>query len=227
MIHSSQTVPYPNSTPTATQPSQSTEYDSAWILNDPTATRLRKPFHLQNFSGYAPRSRAAISSPSPYIKRRCPQPFTKFFLPSSLFQSKPPFYITSTPKNLMAGSGSRRRASDEVEGSRAGSHRRWWSSTSFTILSKFLFVLDDPLCFRLIQWNPATALVAKPALPDDSSESYNYSPSRYGERDALRFKAEHDETRLLTVKICQPSHEFTFDVGISFIPYPLVLTPVV
>jgi Leucine-rich repeat (LRR) protein len=30
-----------------------------------------------------------------------------------------------------------------------------------------------------------------------------------------------------TVKIRQPSHEFTFGVGISFIPYPLVLTPVV
>jgi hypothetical protein len=32
---------------------------------------------------------------------------------------------------------------------------------------------------------------------------------------------------MLTVKIRQPSHEFTFGVGISFIPYPLVLTPVV
>jgi hypothetical protein len=32
---------------------------------------------------------------------------------------------------------------------------------------------------------------------------------------------------VLTVKIHQPSHEFTFGVGISFIPYPLVLTPVV
>jgi hypothetical protein len=32
---------------------------------------------------------------------------------------------------------------------------------------------------------------------------------------------------MLTVKIRQPSHEFTFDVGISFIPYPLILTPVV
>jgi hypothetical protein len=32
---------------------------------------------------------------------------------------------------------------------------------------------------------------------------------------------------LLTAKIRQPSHEFTFGVGISFIPYPLVLTPVV
>jgi hypothetical protein len=32
---------------------------------------------------------------------------------------------------------------------------------------------------------------------------------------------------MLTVKIRQPSHEFTFGVGISFIPYPLVLTHVV
>jgi hypothetical protein len=37
-----------------------------------------------------------------------------------------------------------------------------------------------------------------------------------------------DETAtVLTVKIRQPSHEFTFGVGISFIPYPLILTPVV
>jgi hypothetical protein len=32
---------------------------------------------------------------------------------------------------------------------------------------------------------------------------------------------------LLTVKIRQPSHEFTFGVGMNFIPYPLVLTPMV
>jgi hypothetical protein len=63
--NSSQTVPYPNSTPTATQPIQSTEYDSAWIPNDPTAIRLRKPLHLPNFSRYAPRSGATISLPSP------------------------------------------------------------------------------------------------------------------------------------------------------------------
>jgi hypothetical protein len=30
---------------------------------------------------------------------------------------------------------------------------------------------------------------------------------------------------MLMVKIRQPSHEFIFGVGISFIPYPLVLTP--
>jgi hypothetical protein len=32
---------------------------------------------------------------------------------------------------------------------------------------------------------------------------------------------------MLMVKIRQPSHEFTIGVGMSFIPYPLVLTPVV
>jgi hypothetical protein len=32
---------------------------------------------------------------------------------------------------------------------------------------------------------------------------------------------------LLTVKFRQPSHEFTFGVGMNFIYYPLVLTPVV
>jgi hypothetical protein len=32
---------------------------------------------------------------------------------------------------------------------------------------------------------------------------------------------------LLTVKIHQPSHEFTFGIGMTFVSYPLVLTPVV
>jgi hypothetical protein len=35
------------------------------------------------------------------------------------------------------------------------------------------------------------------------------------------------ESSMLTVKIRQPSHEFTFGVGMNFILYPLVLTPVV
>jgi hypothetical protein len=34
-------------------------------------------------------------------------------------------------------------------------------------------------------------------------------------------------SRMLTVKIRQPSHEFTFGVGMTFVSYPLVLTPVV
>jgi hypothetical protein len=32
---------------------------------------------------------------------------------------------------------------------------------------------------------------------------------------------------MLTVKIRQPSHEFTFGIGMTFVSYPLVLTPVV
>jgi hypothetical protein len=32
---------------------------------------------------------------------------------------------------------------------------------------------------------------------------------------------------MLTVNFLQPSHEFTFSVGINFISYPLVLTPLV
>jgi hypothetical protein len=32
---------------------------------------------------------------------------------------------------------------------------------------------------------------------------------------------------MLMVNFRQPSHEFTFSVGITFIPYPLVLTPLV
>jgi hypothetical protein len=32
---------------------------------------------------------------------------------------------------------------------------------------------------------------------------------------------------MMMVKFRQPSHEFTFDVGMNFISYPLVLTPMV
>jgi hypothetical protein len=32
---------------------------------------------------------------------------------------------------------------------------------------------------------------------------------------------------MLTMKFRQPSHEFTFGVGMSFLSYPLVLTPLV
>jgi hypothetical protein len=37
----------------------------------------------------------------------------------------------------------------------------------------------------------------------------------------------HRVRGVLTVKIRQPSHEFTFGVGITFVSYSLVLTPVV
>jgi hypothetical protein len=60
---------------------------------------------------------------------------------------------------------------------------------------RFPSVFDDPLCFRLIQWNPAPAPATNPALPDDSSESNKYFLVSYGERDTLRFKAELEETQ--------------------------------
>jgi hypothetical protein len=69
----------------------------------------------------------------------------------------------------------------------------------FTALFRFLFVSDDPLCvFRLIQWNPTSAPATTPAMVGDSSGSSgrsHSSSSRYNDRDARRFKAEHDETR--------------------------------
>jgi hypothetical protein len=70
----------------------------------------------------------------------------------------------------------------------------------FTAFSRFPFVSDDLLrVSRLIQWNPAPAPATSPAMPGDSSGSSSYSPSpssRYSDRDARRFKAERDETRL-------------------------------
>jgi hypothetical protein len=36
-----------------------------------------------------------------------------------------------------------------------------------------------------------------------------------------------DAEGVLTVKFRQPSHEFTLGVGMNFISYPLVLTPLV
>jgi hypothetical protein len=38
---------------------------------------------------------------------------------------------------------------------------------------------------------------------------------------------ESRSSLMLTVEFCQPSHEFIFGVGMTFVSYPLVLTPVV
>jgi hypothetical protein len=58
------------------------------------------------------------------------------------------------------------------------------------ICLRFAYISDDPLCFRLIQWNPSSAPATDQPLPDDSSELNHYSSVPYGELDALRFKAE-------------------------------------
>jgi hypothetical protein len=64
-------------------------------------------------------------------------------------------------------------------------------------------------------------------IPEPAAESHGYSDP-LDQWAVCRFLSGKDNLRpLLMVKIRQPSHEFTFGVGISFIPYPLVLTPVV
>jgi hypothetical protein len=62
-------------------------------------------------------------------------------------------------------------------------------------------------------------VTAQPPLSKNSWGRWSASP-------LLRKRAQNP-LLLLTVKIRQPSHEFTFGVGMSFILYPLVLTPVV
>jgi hypothetical protein len=46
-------------------------------------------------------------------------------------------------------------------------------------------------------------------------------------RRLTRGRAKFKHGEMLTVKFRQPSHEFTFGVGKTFVSYPLVLTPVV
>jgi hypothetical protein len=69
----------------------------------------------------------------------------------------------------------------------------------FKAFSRFLFVSDDPLrVSRFIQWNPAPAPAMTPAMvgySSGSSSRSHSSSSRYSDRDARRFKEEHDETR--------------------------------
>jgi hypothetical protein len=52
-------------------------------------------------------------------------------------------------------------------------------------------------------------------------------PRRPSAGRRVRFPQPPSVGSLLTVKIRQPSHEFTFGVGMTFVSYSLVLTPVV
>jgi hypothetical protein len=71
-----------------------------------------------------------------------------------------------------------------------GNDRRFLFFASILIL----FLFDNHLPFRLIQWNPSPAPANQP-LPDNSSESDGHSPVPYGEEDALRFKEELETSR--------------------------------
>jgi hypothetical protein len=72
--------------------------------------------------------------------------------------------------------------------------------------------LEPPLSFSPVAAPPPPAQRPAPSPATLSAPPHRYKPP---------WKS------MLTVKIHQPSHEFTFGVDISFIPYPLVLTPVV
>jgi hypothetical protein len=49
----------------------------------------------------------------------------------------------------------------------------------------------------------------------------------YLREGSLPVHSSYSVVGMLTVKIRQPSHEFTFGIGMTFVSYPLVLTPVV
>jgi hypothetical protein len=57
---------------------------------------------------------------------------------------------------------------------------------------------------------------------------YSSLPMRVNDLAILAMRLASDRSRgMLTVKFRQPSHEFTFGVGMTFVSYPLVLTPVI
>jgi hypothetical protein len=59
--------------------------------------------------------------------------------------------------------------------------------------------------------------------PHKTAEVRNLAPLELVHSDL----SEMNSALMLTVKIRQPSHEFTFGVGMTFVSYSLVLTPVV
>jgi hypothetical protein len=64
--------------------------------------------------------------------------------------------------------------------------------------------------------------ISSPLVSNHTLRGSDFSSPELGTREGHAYFV-----RVLTVKIRQPSHEFTFGVGMNFIPYPLVLTPVV
>jgi hypothetical protein len=74
----------------------------------------------------------------------------------------------------------------------------------------------------------AVELAATNQVPNAMMEIYAASKKLApSELDIPEKSDKANKPQLLTVKIRQPSHEFTFGVGITFVSYSLVLTPVV
>jgi hypothetical protein len=81
----------------------------------------------------------------------------------------------------------------------------------------FVFLGNDRGLVGEVQAKPRIFVFAKTRIT-----------KRRVERSSFRLrKGEIRTRRLLAVKFRQPSHEFTFGVDMSFILYPLVLTPLV
>jgi hypothetical protein len=79
---------------------------------------------------------------------------------------------------------------------------------------------------------PGPGTRGEPPWEDDGGEKHRggEGDSRVDSTQSIRLDGDQTPNpthRLLTVKFRQPSHEFTFGVGMSFISYPLVLTPLV
>jgi hypothetical protein len=74
--------------------------------------------------------------------------------------------------------------------------------------------------------NSMTSIFIKPSVAFNRGDTFVFG-SWVCTTDGVGFFQRRLTMTLLTVKIRQPSHEVTFGVGMNFIPYPLVLTPVV
>jgi hypothetical protein len=94
-----------------------------------------------------------------------------------------------------------------------------WERSTATTLSLNLLVAGVQLAAN-VEGRPAE-WIEPPARDHVPNPPFGYVVS------FVRFHERGFAAPVLTVKIRQPSHEFTFGVGMNFIPYPLVLTPVV
>jgi hypothetical protein len=77
---------------------------------------------------------------------------------------------------------------------------------------------DAPPLFRRASQNLAAAAMLLRGCPEAATSK---------ERQVCQQLKALLEAAVLMVKFRQPSHEFTFSVGMSFISYPLVLTSLV
>jgi hypothetical protein len=116
---------YPNSTPTATQPSQLTEFDSALNSKRPDGESVKETYPPSKFLGICTTIQGHDLFTSPINKTvRARSFFHQAFSIQIFANSSLLFQSPAQPQKPMAGSSNRRRAADEAKGSRAGARRR-------------------------------------------------------------------------------------------------------